>query len=413
MDGFSTRALRAAMRGVRLAQRPNSVPIYQSATFSAGDSDELAAILNDEQAGYAYSRIDNPTSAALAAAVAELEGAEAGHASASGMGAIHAALVSLVRAGDHIVASGALYGSTRHLLGGILARLGIETSFVHARDPDAVVRAIRPNTRVLYLETIANPTITVVDLEALAAVGHRQAMTVIVDNTFASPYLCQPLAFGADLVVHSGTKYLGGHGDVIAGVVVGDAGRIRAVRDAQTDTGAALAPFSAWLVLRGIETLGVRMERHCANGLGLARALEGREGVRAVLYPGLPSHPDAAVAARQLRAGGGMVAFELEGGRSAARAFLDGLEIGERTASLGAVFTMAVHPSSTTHRQLDAAALAEAGIPEGLIRVSVGIEDLDDIVRAFDLALDAARVASTGVAAGVAAGSSLAAGTLS
>jgi methionine-gamma-lyase len=393
LDGFSTRALRAALRGIPLAQRPNSVPIYQAATFSAEDSDELAAILNDEQAGFAYSRIDNPTSAAMAAAVAELEGAEAGQAFASGMGAIHATLISLVGAGDHIVASGALYGSTRHLLGGILSRMGVETSFVDARDPAAVERAIRPATKALYLETIANPTITVVDLEALAAVGHRHGLIVVVDNTFASPYLCQPLSLGADLVVHSGTKYLGGHGDVIAGVAVGDARRIRAIRDVQVDTGGSLAPFSAWLVLRGIETLGLRMERHCANGLGLARSLEGREGVRRVLYPGLPSHPDAPVAARELRAGGGMLAFELQGGRTAGRAFLDALSIGERTASLGAVFTMAVHPPSTTHRQLDAAALAEAGIAEGLIRVSVGIEDLDDLVRAFESALEVASEA--------------------
>ena len=411
MDGFSTRALRAAMRGVRLAQRPNSVPIYQSATFSATDADELAAILNDEQAGFAYSRIDNPTSAALAAAVAELEGAAAGHAFASGMGAIHAALVSLVRAGDHVVASTALYGSTRHLLTGILARLGVETTFADARDPGAVEGAIRPATRVLYLETIANPTITVADIATLAAIGHRRGVTVVVDNTFASPYLCQPLALGADLVIHSGTKYLGGHGDVIAGVVVGDASRIRAIRDVQTDTGGALAPFSAWLVLRGIETLGVRMERHCENGLGLARALEGLEGVRAVLYPGLPSHPDAAVAARQLRAGGGMLAFDLAGGRAAGRAFLDGLHIGERTASLGAVFTMAVHPPSTTHRQLDAAALAEAGIPEGLIRVSVGIEDLDDLVRAFEAALESARAVTSLVSVVASAGATSTVGT--
>jgi methionine-gamma-lyase len=390
-DGFSTRALRAAMRGVRLGQRPNSVPIYQTATFSAADSDELAAILTDERPGYAYSRIDNPTAAALAEAVADLEDAEAGHAFASGMGAIHAALVAHLSAGDHVVASAALYGSTRHLMAAILARLGIETSFVDARDGGAVEAAIRPNTRVLYLETIANPTITVVDLEALATLGHRHGQTVIVDNTFASPYLCQPIALGADLVIHSGTKYLGGHGDVIAGVVVGDRERIRAIRDVATDTGGALAPFSAWLVLRGIETLGVRMERHCANALGLARALEGRPGVWSVRYPGLPSHPDADVAARQLRAGGGMLAFELEGGRPAGRAFLDGLTIGERTASLGAVFTMAVHPPSTTHRQLDPEALAQAGIPEGLIRVSVGIEDLDDLVHAFEGALEAAR----------------------
>jgi methionine-gamma-lyase len=271
--------------------------------------------------------------------------------------------------------------------------MGVETSFVDARDPAAVERAIRPATKALYLETIANPTITVVDLEALAAVGHRHGLIVVVDNTFASPYLCQPLSLGADLVVHSGTKYLGGHGDVIAGVAVGDARRIRAIRDVQVDTGGSLAPFSAWLVLRGIETLGLRMERHCANGLGLATSLEGREGVRRVLYPGLPSHPDALVAARELRAGGGMLAFELQGGRTAGRAFLDALSIGERTASLGAVFTMAVHPPSTTHRQLDAAALAEAGIAEGLIRVSVGIEDLDDLVRAFESALEVASEA--------------------
>jgi methionine-gamma-lyase len=391
MDGFSTRALRAAMRGVRLGQRPTSVPIYQSATFSTTDSDELAAILTDERPGYAYSRIDNPTAAALATAVAELEGAPAGHAFASGMAAIHAALVSELSAGDHVVAGAALYGSTRTLLSGILRRLGVETTFVDGRDADAVEAAFTPATRVLYLETIANPTIVVVDVERLAAIGHRRGATVIVDNTFASPYLCQPLSLGADLVVHSGTKYLGGHGDVIAGVVVGDERRIRAVRDVAIDTGGALAPFSAWLVLRGIETLALRMERHCANALGLARSLEGSAGIRSVSYPGLASHPDAAVAARELRGGGGMLAFELEGGRDAGRTFLDALTIGERTASLGAVFTMAVHPPSTTHRQLDAAALAEAGIPEGLIRVSVGIEDLDDLVRAFEVAVDAAR----------------------
>src|SRR6266542_3420315 len=222
MDGFSTRALRAALRGVPLAQHPNSVPIYQAATFSAADSDELAAILVDEKAGYAYSRIDNPTASALASAVAELEGAAAGHAFASGMAAVHATLVSLAGAGDHVVAGAALYGSTRHLLSGILRGLGVETTFVDARDLEAVERAIRPTTKVLYLETIANPTITVIEL-------------------------------GADLVIHSGTKYLGGHGDVIAGVVVGDATRIRAIRDVAIDTGGAVAPFSAWLVLRGIE----------------------------------------------------------------------------------------------------------------------------------------------------------------
>jgi methionine-gamma-lyase len=394
MDGFSTRALRAALRGMEVAQRPSSVPIHQSATFSAADADELAAILTDERPGFAYGRVENPTAAALAAAVAELEGAEAGYAFASGMGAITATLLSVASAGDHIVAGTSLYGSTRHLLAAVLPRLGIETTFVDPREPSAVGEAVRPRTVALYFETIANPTIDVVDIAAVADLGRERGLTVIIDNTFASPYLCNPLELGAHLVVHSATKYLGGHSDVVAGVVVGDRERIGAVRAVQIDTGATAGPFDAWLVLRGLQTLGLRMERHCANALGLARWLEGRPGVTRVHYPGLASHRDAAVAARQLRAGGGMLAFELEGGRAAGRAFLDGLTIGERTASLGATFTIAVHPPSTTHRQLDAAALEAAGIPEGLIRVSVGIEDLDDLVRAFETALAAARVAA-------------------
>jgi cystathionine beta-lyase/cystathionine gamma-synthase len=390
--GFGTRAIGAATRAPRVEQTPDSVPIYQAVTFSAVDSAELGDILGDKKDGYAYSRIDNPTAAAAAEALAEIHGAEAGFPLATGMAAAHAMFISLLRAGDHVVASLAIYGSVQHLLEHRLSKLGIESTFVDITDHAAVEAAFRPNTRVLHAETIANPTIVVADLPALAEIAHRHGALFTVDNTFASPYLCRPLEQGADMVFESCTKWIGGHSDVLGGVVVGDAARVKEVRAVQVDTGASLAPLNAFLILRGIATLHVRMERHTDNALALARALEGHEQVQAVYYPGLPSHPQSAVAQRVLRAGGGMLAFDL-GERSAAAAFLDALTIPPRTASLGSVMTMAVHPPSTTHRQLDSAGLAAAGIREGLVRVSVGLEDADDLIRDFEHGLAAARSA--------------------
>ena len=390
--GFSTRAILAATRAPDVRQKPTAVPIYQSVTFAADDAAELGDVLTDVEPGYAYSRIDNPTASAMAAAIADVEGAEAGYAFGSGMAAIHAALVSLLRHGDHVVATRALYGSTHELLARALPRFGVRTSFVDATDADAVEAAFSPDTRVLYLETIANPTVVVLDLGELIERAHRRGIAVVVDNTFASPYLCRPFELGADLVVESCTKWIGGHSDVLAGAVVGNRERIGEVRRVQIDTGGIVAPFSAFLVLRGLETLAVRMERHSATALALARFLESVEGPRGVLYPGLPSHPQASVAQRQLRAGGGMLALDL-GTRSLAERFLDTLEVPERTASLGSVRTIAVHPPSTTHRQLDSTELASAGIPEGLVRVSVGLEDAEDLVADFAAALAAARSA--------------------
>ncbi len=389
--GFSTRAIRAAGRSPAVTQRPTAVPIYQTATFSSADAEELGAVLTDRRPGYAYSRIDNPTTAALGAAIAELEGAEAGHVFATGMAAIHAALVSLVSAGDRIVATRAVYGSTRSLLSGLLARLGIVTEWVDLTDLGAVERALADSpTRVLYAETISNPTIVVADQAALADIAHRNGAAYVVDNTFASPYLCRPIEHGADVVAESATKYLGGHSDVLAGVVVGDRERIRAVRDVQVDTGASLAPLAAFLVLRGLPTLAVRMDRHNATAGALAAWLERQPGVDRVYHPSLDSHPQRDVARRQLSGGGGMLAFELAAGRAGGGAFIDALAFTERTASLGSVHTMVVHPPSTTHRQLDEAALGETGIAPGLLRVSVGLEDLDDVQADFERGLMAA-----------------------
>jgi cystathionine beta-lyase/cystathionine gamma-synthase len=368
------------------------VPIYQSATFASGDAEELGDVLTDRIPGYAYSRIDNPTSSALASAVAELEGAEAGFAFASGMAAIHAALLSLVRAGDGIVATRAAYGSTHSLLTHLLAPLGIETTFVDIADHDAVEASLaeRP-ANVLYAETISNPTIVVADHVALAGIAHRHGASYVVDNTFASPYICRPFELGADLVIESATKYLSGHSDVLAGVVSGSRTAIDRVRKVQVDTGGTLAPLSAFLILRGIATLAVRMERHSASAAALAGWLEGRDGVDRVSHPSLASHPQGALATRQLYRGGGMLAFELAGGREAGGALIDALAFTQRTASLGSVHTMVVHPPSTTHRQLDDAALTEGGIAPGLLRVSVGLEDIDDLLVDFERGLDAAN----------------------
>ena len=395
MTGFSTRAIRASTRAPRVDQQPTSVPIYQTATFAADDADELDAVLTGVQPGYAYSRIDNPTTTALADAIAELEGAEAAHVFATGMAAIHATLVSLAGSGDRIVATTAVYGSTRSLLVNVLGPLGIRTDFVNATDHDAVAAALAAGpVRILYAETLSNPTMVVADHVALAALAHRSGAAYVVDNTFASPYVCRPLELGADLVVESATKYIGGHSDVMAGTVAGRAALIAEIHRVQVDTGAALAPLAAFLVLRGLATLGVRLDRHAATSVALAGWLERQDGVRQVRHPLLPSHPGSDIVERQFHGGSGMFAFELDGGRAAARAFLDALTIPARTASLGSIHTIIVHPPSTTHRQLDDTELAEAGIGPGLLRCSIGLEDLDDLLADFATGLEAARGAT-------------------
>lgn len=400
--GFSTRAIRAASHTPPLQQRPTSVPIFQTATFSAEDAAELGEVLGDPRAGYAYSRLANPTTRALGEAYADLAGGAAGYALASGMGAIHAALAAVLSAGDRVVAPTTLYGSTRTQLVGYFGRFGVDIEIVDVTDLEAVEAALKAGqTRVLYAETSANPTTFLADHGALATLAHRHGALYVVDNTFASTYVCRPLDLGADLVIESGTKYLGGHSDLIAGVVAGDARLVDAVAKTQVDTGATLGPFEAFLVLRGLLTLAVRMDRHAGNALTLAAWLEEQDGVKRVLYPGLASHPQRDVAERQFRAGngGGMLAFEVAGGREAGRTIIDSLSLTELTASLGSVHTMVVHPPSTSHRQLSEAELIESGITPGLLRVSVGLEDVEDIIDDFRRALVVAR-ANASVAAG-------------
>jgi methionine-gamma-lyase len=311
------------------------------------------------------------------------------------MGGIHAALGTLLSTGDRVLATRASYGTTRALLEGFFKRMGVTAEYVDITDLGAVEAALAAKpTRILYAETIANPTIVVADHVALADLAHRYGASYVVDNTFASPYLCRPVELGADLVAESATKYLSGHSDVMAGVVSGSAGLIHRVRDFQVDTGASLDPHAAYLAMRGLSTLGLRMDRHSATAAGLATWLEQQDGVSRVWHPSLASHPQHEVANRQLALGGGMLAFELDGGRAAGAAFIDRVEIPARTASLGSVFSIVTHPPSTTHRQLDDDALAAAGITAGLLRCSVGLEDLNDLIADFDRGLAAARAAT-------------------
>jgi cystathionine beta-lyase/cystathionine gamma-synthase len=402
-DGFSTRAIRVASKTPAVDQRPTSVPIYQTATFTSVDAEELADVVSNGRAGYSYSRLSNPTSRALGDAFAEITGAEAGTTLASGMGAVHAALGANLSAGDRVVGPLAAYGSSRKLLTEIFRRFGVRVDLVDMTDNAAVAATIADApTKVVYAETIANPTTVVTDHATVARLAHEHGATYIVDNTFATPYVCRPIELGADLVLESATKFLGGHSDVIAGVVAGREDLVRAVEAFQNDTGGTIGPFDAFLVLRGLLSLGVRMERHTSNAAALAAWLERQDGVRRVLYPGLPSHPQHAVALRQFRDGvaGGMLAFEVEG-RAAGQAIIDAMALPELTASLGSVHTFVVHPPSTSQRQLSDEELIASGITPGLLRVSVGLEDLDDLQADFAAALEVARSAERPATVGV------------
>ena len=391
MARFSTRAILAATRSPEVHQTPSAVPIYQSAAFATDDAAELGDILTGATPGYAYSRIDNPTTATLAAAVAELEGAEAGLAFATGMAAIHAAIVSTVRAGQTIVATNAVYGTTRDLLTRVLAGLGIATEFVDPTDPAAVDAALaRTGAPVLYVETVSNPTIVVSDIGALAEIAHRRRALLLVDNTFASPYACRPIERGADLVMHSATKYLSGHADVLAGVVVGGRERVDALRPILVDVGGALAPLAAFLVLRGLPTLALRMERHSETALELAAWLQGQDTVDRVYYPGLPSHPQHDIARRMMRGFGGVVTFTVKDADWRRTAdVVDAVRIPRIAASLGGVESLIEQPLVLSYYECTPQQRRAWGISDNMIRLSCGVENPEDLIADLAQALNA------------------------
>ena len=380
--------------------RPAVPPIYQTSTFAFGDADEGAALFAGKGPGYIYSRMGNPTVRGLEKSLAALEGGYDGLACASGMAAIHTTLAGLLQAGDHLVCSDAVYGPTCTLVEKVITRFGIETTIVDTSDLKAVERALRPNTKVVYVETPGNPTLVVTDLEAICELAHNHGAEVVVDNTFCSPILQQPFRWGADVVVHSLTKFLNGHADVVGGaIVVKDQARYQTFRTLLNHLGGVLPPFESFLVHRGIKTLALRMQRHSENAQKIAEYLEGHPQVEWVRFPWLRSHPQQAIAQKQMSAPGGMVSFELKGGLEAGKRMMNAVRLCLLAVSLGGVETLIQHPAGMTHASMGREARERARITDGLVRISVGIENADDLIADLDQALAQACSSETHVAA--------------
>ena len=427
--GLDTLALHAGAQPDP-ATRARATPIYQTASFTFPDSDYAASLFNIERPGHVYSRLSNPTNAVLEERIAALEGGVGAIATASGQAALHLAIVTLMGAGAHIVAASALYGGTHNLLAYTLPRFGIETTFVDTRDPEAFRHAIRDNTRLVFAETLGNPGLDVLDIPRVANIAHSAGLPLMVDSTFTTPYLIKPLELGADLIQHSATKFLSGHGVVIGGLLVdggtfdwdasgkfptlsepyngfhnlvfteefGPAAFInRARKEGLRDFGACMSPTSAFHILQGIETLGIRMQRHVDNTRLVVDFLQQQDMVTAVGYPDLAGHPDHALAAELLPRGCGAVfSFDLQGGREAGIAFVDALDLFSHLANVGDAKSLVIHPASTTHHRMDADALTAAGIGTGTIRLSIGLEQADDLIDDLKQGLRAAAKAVGG-----------------
>ncbi|WP_028943262.1 methionine gamma-lyase [Pseudomonas vranovensis] len=389
-SGFATRAIHHGYDP--LANQGALVPpVYQTATFAFPTVEYGAACFAGEEGGHFYSRISNPTLALLETRMASLEGGEAGLALASGMGAITATLWTLLRPGDEVLVGRTLYGCTFAFLHHGIGEFGVKVRHVDMTDVAAVAAAIGADTKVIYFETPANPNMQMADIAAVAKLAHKHDIKVVVDNTYCTPYLQRPLELGADLVVHSATKYLSGHGDITAGLVVGskvlvDRIRLEGLKDM---TGAVMSPHDASLLMRGMKTLTLRMERHCSNAQVIAEFLQQHPAVEMINYPGLPTFPQYQLARRQMCLPGGMIAFELKGGITAGRRFMNALQLFSRAVSLGDAESLAQHPASMTHSSYTPQERAQYGISEGLVRLSVGLEDIDDLLADIEQALTA------------------------
>jgi methionine-gamma-lyase len=363
-------------------------PIYQSTTFVSADADEMAAVYGGEKPGYMYTRYGNPTVHALEEKLAALECGEAAQAFSSGMAAISSAILGYVRAGDHIVAARSLYGAAYDFLNKKLPSLGVSTTFVQSTCVEEFEKAIRPNSKLIYFETPSNPILEILDIAALAQLARAHGIPSMMDNTFASPALQQPLKMGVTVVVHSATKYLCGHGDAMGGAVIGPKDYIRYLnQEIIRDFGGCLSPFNAWLILRGTRTLHLRVPAQCSNARKIAEFLANHPRVERVNYPGLPSHPGHDLAKKQMKAFGGMMSFEAKGGYESAKKVMNGVKIFARAASLGHTHSLIVHAASTSHRAVPREQRLAIGITDGLVRLSAGIEAVEDLIQDLDQAL--------------------------
>ncbi|WP_431214408.1 trans-sulfuration enzyme family protein [Puia sp. P3] len=369
------------IRSDRTKDREHSSPLYLTSSFAFDDAEQMRATFADENDDYIYSRFSNPSVQEFTDRLAALEGAEDGFATASGMSAIMATFLAFLKQGDHLLCCNAIFGSTHGVITKYLPKYGIGYTYVDGSNPASWEAAVKPNTKMFFLETPTNPGLDIIDLEAAGQLCKKHNLIYNVDNCFATPIGQTPIDFGADLVVHSATKWIDGQGRVLGGAVVGKKELIKDVYLFCRSTGPALSPFNAWVLSRSLETLDVRMERHSSNALHIATALEGHPAISSLKYPFLPSHPQHAIAIRQMKNGGGIVCFELKGGLASGKSFLDKLKMLSLTANLGDTKSIASHPASTTHAKLTDAERAAVNITPGLIRISVGLEHRDDILQ--------------------------------
>ena len=382
---FETNAIRTQVE--RSKNLEHSVPLYLTSSFVFEDAEDMRASFAEEKVRNIYSRYSNPNSSEFIEKVCQMEGAEAGFAFASGMAAVFSTLAALLDSGDHILSAGNIFGSTHSLFNNFFPKWNISHSYFKIDDFDAIESLITPKTKLIFAESPTNPGVDVLDLEALGKIAKKHNLILIIDNCFASPYLQQPIKFGADLVIHSGTKLMDGQGRVLAGITVGNTELIDKVYRFSRITGPSLSPFNAWVLSKSLETLAVRVDRHCENALKVAEFLEGIDKVNWVKYPFLKSHPMYEVAKKQMKAGGCVVAFEVKGGLEAGQKFFDSIKLLSLSANLGDSRSIVTHPASTTHSKLTTEERLASGITDGLVRISVGLEHIDDIIADIEQAL--------------------------
>lgn len=384
-ENFETKAIR--IQTEKSENREHSVPIYMTSSFTFEDAEQARALFADEIPGNIYTRFSNPNNSEFVQKVCALEGAEDGIATASGMSAVYTSLAGILKSGDHILVSRSVFGSTHQILTQIFPRFGIEFTYADIAKPEEWESLIQKNTKMVFVETPSNPSLDLIDLDWLGKLTKKYNIILNVDNCFCTPYLQQPIKYGADLVIHSGTKYMDGQGRVIGGVIVGRKDLIQEIRFFARHTGPSLSPMNAWVLSKSLETLAIRMERHSHNALKLAEFLETQSDVAKVIYPFLSSHPQNELARRQMKLGGGIVSFIVEGGIDRGRKFLNSLEMFSHTANLGDSRTIATHPASTTHSKLTDKERLAVGIAPGLIRISAGLEHINDIILEVENAL--------------------------
>ena len=383
--GFETLAIRTQIERTQYLE--HSVPLYLSSSFVFEDAEDMRASFTEEKDRNIYSRFSNPNTTEFVEKICKMEGAEAGYAFSTGMAAVYSTFSALLSAGDHIVSAGSVFGSTHALFTTYFPKWNIETSYFDINKPETIESFIKPNTKILYAESPTNPAVDIIDLQLLGDIAKKHNLILIIDNCFATPYIQNPIQFGAHLVVHSATKLIDGQGRVLGGVTVGSEDLIRKIYLFARNTGPAMSPFNAWILSKSLETLAVRVEKHCENAFNVAEFLEKHANVNSVKYPSLKSHPQYEIAKKQMRLGGNIVAFEIKGGIEAGRAFLDKIKVCSLSANLGDTRTIVTHPASTTHSKLSVEERLAVSITDGLVRVSVGLETVKDIIADLEQAL--------------------------